>query len=96
MGLGGSPWKEPDRYREHSAIHQAHKVETPLLLIHDELDFVPIQQAEEFFTALFRQDKRVRLLRYASEGHTISDRVNVLDLWQQIEAWLKETMVPRK
>jgi dipeptidyl aminopeptidase/acylaminoacyl peptidase len=94
MGLGGPPWKEPDRYREHSAIHRAHKVETPLLLIHGELDFIPIQQAEEFFTALFRQDKRVRLLRYAGEGHTISDHVNVLDMWQQMEAWLKETMVP--
>jgi len=92
MGLGGPPWKEPDRYRENSAIHRAHKVETPLLLIHGELDFVPIQQAEEFFTALFRQDKRVRLLRYAGEGHTISDRANVLDLWQRMEKWLAETM----
>jgi hypothetical protein len=45
---------------------------------------------------LFRQDKRVRLLRYAGEGHTISDRANVLDFWQRIEAWLKETMAPRK
>lgn len=94
MGLGGPPWKEPDRYRENSAIHRAHKVETPLLLIHGELDFIPIQQSEEFFTALFRQDKRVRFLRYAGEGHTISDRANVLDLWQQIEKWLSETMPP--
>jgi dipeptidyl aminopeptidase/acylaminoacyl peptidase len=94
MGLGGPPWKEPDRYRENSAIHRAHKVETPLLLIHGELDFIPIQQSEEFFTALFRQDKRVRFLRYAGEGHTISDRANVLDLWQQIEKWLAETMPP--
>lgn len=67
-----------------------------MLLIHGELDFVPIQQAEEFFTPLFRQDKRVRLLRYAGEGHTISDRTNVFDLWQRMEAWLKETMSPRK
>ena len=94
MGLGGPPWKEPDRYRENSAIHRAHKVETPLMLIHGELDFIPIQQSEEFFTALFRQDKRVRFLRYAGEGHTISDRANVLDLWQQIEKWLAETMPP--
>lgn len=95
MGLGGPPWKEPDRYRETSAIHLAHKVETPLLLIHGELDFIPIQQAEEFFTALFRQDKRVKFLRYAGEGHTIADRANVLDLWQQFERWLRETMPPR-
>ena len=59
-------------------------------------DFIPIQQSEEFFTALFRQDKSVRLLRYAGEGHTISDRANVLEMWKQIEAWLAETMAPRK
>ena len=41
-------------------------------------------------------DKRVRLLRYAGEGHTISDRANVLDMWKQMEAWLKKTMAPRK
>jgi dipeptidyl aminopeptidase/acylaminoacyl peptidase len=94
-GLGGPPWMEPDRYRENSAIFRAHKVETPLLLIHGDLDFIPIQQAEEFFTALFRQDKRVRLLRYAGEGHTIADRENVLDLWRRMETWLTETMSPR-
>ena len=95
MSLGGPPWKEADRYREHSAIHLAHKVETPLLLIHGELDFIPIQQSEEFFTALFRQDKRVRFLRYTGEGHTINARANVLHMWQQLEQWLKETMLPR-
>lgn len=95
MGLGGPPWSEPDRYRENSAINFVHKVETPLLLIHGELDFIPIQQAEEFFTALFRQDKRVQLLRYAGEGHTISDRANVLDLWRRMEKWLAETMSVR-
>jgi dipeptidyl aminopeptidase/acylaminoacyl peptidase len=94
MGLGSPPWKEPDRYRAQSPIHQAHKVETPLLLIQGELDFIPIQQSEEFFTALFRQDKRVRLLRYAGEGHTISDRANVLHMWKQMESWLAETMKP--
>jgi dipeptidyl aminopeptidase/acylaminoacyl peptidase len=92
MGLGGPPWKQAERYRENSAIHRADKVETPLLLIHGETDFIPIQQSEEFFTALFRQDKRVKFLRYAGEGHTISDRENVLHLWQRMEQWLRETM----
>jgi dipeptidyl aminopeptidase/acylaminoacyl peptidase len=95
MGMVGPPWKEPDRYRENSAINYVHKVETPLLLIHGENDFIPIQQAEEFFTGLYRQDKRVQFLRYAGEGHTITERVNVLDMWRRIDKWLKETMAPR-
>ena len=68
IGLGGPPWAERDRYLKNSALWHADKVETPVMLIHGELDFVPIQQAEEFFTALFRQDKRAVLVRYAGEG----------------------------
>jgi dipeptidyl aminopeptidase/acylaminoacyl peptidase len=66
------------------------------MLIHGDLDFIPIQQAEEFFTALYRQDKRARFVRYQGEWHTISNRVNVLDLWVRIAEWLSETMAPRK
>ena len=95
IGLGGPPWAERDRYVKSSALWRADKVETPLMLIHGELDFVPVQQAEEFFTALFRQDKRAVLVRYAGEGHTISDRANVLDFWRRLEAWLSETMASR-
>ena len=60
-------WFAKQRARS-GANQRANKVETPLLLIHGELDFIPIQQAEEFFTALYRQDKRVTLLRYAGEA----------------------------
>jgi len=96
FGLGGPPWASGDRYRANSSVLNAHKVETPLMLIHGDLDFIPIQQAEEFFTSLYRQDKRARFVRYQGEWHTISNRVNVLDLWARIAEWLAETMAPRK
>jgi dipeptidyl aminopeptidase/acylaminoacyl peptidase len=96
FGLGGPPWAETDRYRAQSPIASVDKVETPLMLIHGEFDFIPIQQAEEFFTALYRQDTRAVLLRYHGEEHAITSRVNVLDLWKRIEAWLSETMAPRR
>ena len=65
------------------------------MLIHGDNDFVPIQQGEEFFTALLRQDKRAEFVRYAGEGHLINNRANVLDMWKRITAWLAETMPPR-
>lgn len=68
------------------------KVKTPVMLIHGDLDFIPIQQAEEFFTALLRQDKRAQFVRYKGEWHTISNRANVLDLWTRVAAWLSTTM----
>ena len=88
------PWQEPERYRINSPLWRAASVHTPLIMIHGDKDFIPIQQAEEFFTALARQDKRVELVRYAGEEHTITARANVLDMWRRIEAWLRETMKP--
>jgi dipeptidyl aminopeptidase/acylaminoacyl peptidase len=90
--LGGPPQEQLERFRSGSPIVAANKVQTPLMLVHGELDFVPVQQAEEFFTALYRQDKRARLVRYQGEMHTIAGRANVLDLWKQIAAWLHETV----
>jgi dipeptidyl aminopeptidase/acylaminoacyl peptidase len=78
----------------HSGAHFVllNKVTTPLMLVHGDLDFVPIQQDEEFFTMLYRQDKRVTFVRYQGEWHTIASHANVLDLWERIDNWLKETM----
>jgi hypothetical protein len=92
FGAGSPPWEAPERYRDNSPLQDIARVTTPLLLIQGDADFIPVQQAEAVFTALYRQDKRVRLVRYAGEGHTITARANVLDLWQRIESWLRETM----
>jgi dipeptidyl aminopeptidase/acylaminoacyl peptidase len=94
-GLGSPPWVDADLYRAGSAVLSADKVETPLMLIHGDLDFIPIQQDEEFFTALLRQDKRAEFVRYEGEWHTISNRTNVLDLWKRVTDWLGETMATR-
>ena len=58
-GAQAPPWEQPERYRINSPLWSAASVRTPLLLVHGDQDFIPIQQAEEFFTALYRQDKRV-------------------------------------
>lgn len=64
------------------------------MLMHGDVDYIPVQQAEEFFTALYRLDKRAKLVRYAGEWHTITARANVLDLWRRLDDWLRETMPP--
>ncbi len=92
FGADAPPWEQPERYRVNSPLWRVTLVRTPLLLVHGDKDFIPVQQAEEFFTALYRQDKRVELVRYAGEEHTIALRENVLDLWRRIEAWLRDTM----
>jgi dipeptidyl aminopeptidase/acylaminoacyl peptidase len=49
---------------------------------------VPIQQGEEFFTALYRRGVRAEFIRYWGEGHTIESPPNILDMWTRIFAWL--------
>ena len=92
FALGGPPWREGERFRAGSPILSAGNVRTPLMLIHGDLDFIPIQQAEEFFTALYRQDKRAIFVRYQGEWHTVAHRTDVLDLWQRMADWLRETL----
>jgi dipeptidyl aminopeptidase/acylaminoacyl peptidase len=94
--FAGPPWAVPDVYRSNSPISHVDHVETPVMLIQGDLDFVPIQQGEEYFTALYRQGKRAEFVRYPGEWHTISDREHVLDMWNRIRDWLAETLAARK
>lgn len=96
FGLGGPPWEHSETYLAASPLLGVDKVQTPLMLVDGDLDFIPIQQAEEFFTALYRQDKRAVFVRYGGEWHTIANRANVLDLWRRMGKWLSETMPARQ
>src|SRR3546814_2020164 len=65
--MGVPPWRDPQRYIDNSPLFWAHQIETPLLLIHGDLDFVNVNEAEQLFAALHRQGKDVQL---RSEEHT--------------------------
>ena len=69
---GGTPLTAQDRYRARSALPLADRVTTPLLLYHGEADLrVPIEQSEQFFTALTALGREVELLRVPREGHVL-------------------------
>jgi dipeptidyl aminopeptidase/acylaminoacyl peptidase len=87
-GMGIPPWKDLQRYLRNSPITYVDRVETPLLIIHGDLDHVPIQQAEEFFTALYRQGKRAEFVRYWGEDHIFTSPANIEDMWRRIYDWL--------
>ena len=63
-------------------------------MIHGDLDFVPVEQAEEFFTALWRQNKRAKFVRYWGEGHTLRNPANIDDEWRNITDWFGEFLKP--
>ena len=86
--MGGTPWKETARYRRNSPISYVERVQTPLLMLHGDWDDgCWVTQAEQFFTALFRQGKPACLLRYDGELHLIAGEANVRDMWSRIYQW---------
>jgi dipeptidyl aminopeptidase/acylaminoacyl peptidase len=53
-----------------------------------DLDYIGIQQGEEFFSALYRQNRRAEFVRYWGEDHVLNSPANIRDMWQRIYAWL--------
>jgi dipeptidyl aminopeptidase/acylaminoacyl peptidase len=89
--MGNPPWKDWGRYLRNSPIFYVDRVQTPLLIVHGDMETaVPIEQAEEFFRALYRQGKRARFVRYWGEGHVLASPANIRDFWHQTYAWLDE------
>jgi dipeptidyl aminopeptidase/acylaminoacyl peptidase len=86
-GLGLPPWRDPPRYIRNSPVFQADRIQTPLLLIHGDHDWVSVNQAEEMFSALVRLDRDAQLVRYYGEDHHLSSSANIRDMWGRIFAW---------
>ena len=70
--IGGSLWEYPLRYIHNSPLFQADKIETPVLMMHNDKDTaVPWYQGIEFFVALRRLNKPVWLINYNDEPHNL-------------------------
>jgi dipeptidyl aminopeptidase/acylaminoacyl peptidase len=68
--IGGTPWENPEGYREKSALTHVENVTTPTLIIHGMRDFTDTEpQSMMFFTALKDLGKEVRYLRFPREPH---------------------------
>jgi dipeptidyl aminopeptidase/acylaminoacyl peptidase len=78
--LDGPPWRDVERYARNSPMLAVENITAPLMIVHSDLDFVPIQQGEEMFSALRYLGKHVRFVRYWGEGHVLSSPANIADL----------------
>ncbi|HWF87692.1 MAG TPA: prolyl oligopeptidase family serine peptidase [Pyrinomonadaceae bacterium] len=84
--IGGSLWDYPLRYLDNSPIFRADRVETPLLMIHnDEDDAVPWYQGIEFFLALRRLNKEAYMFTYNGEKHGLRKRINQKDYTRRLQ-----------
>jgi dipeptidyl aminopeptidase/acylaminoacyl peptidase len=71
--FGTLPVDKPDFLWEQSPLAHAHKIKTPLLILHSENDFrVPISEAEQLFGYLRRVGTPTEFIRFPREGHELT------------------------
>lgn len=97
--IGGTLWERPLYYIENSPLFFAEKIQTPLLMTHNDEDgAVPWYQGIEFYMALRRLQKPVWLLVYNKEDHNLTQWQNRKDLSirlsQFFDHYLKGTPAP--
>ena len=85
--LGSKPWEDPTAYVASSPYFLADRIDTPLLMMHTDLDIFDISQSEEMFSALSRQRKEVEYVTYWGEGHNLSSPANLRDWWRRVFEW---------
>ena len=97
--IGATLWQNQAAYLRNSPLFYANKVNTPLLIMHNDKDgAVPWYQGIEYFTALKRLQKKVWLLQYNDEDHNLIERRNRKDLsirlGQFFDHYLKGAAMP--
>jgi Dipeptidyl aminopeptidases/acylaminoacyl-peptidases len=99
--IGKTLWDENglDLYLKNSPVFHADKVNTPLLIMHNDNDgAVPWYQGIEYFMALRRLGKKVWMLQYNKEEHNLVERRNTKDLvvrlQQFFDHYLKDEPMP--
>lgn len=98
--LGATLWERPDLYLENSPVFNLDKVNTPVLILHNDEDgAVPWYQGIEYFVGLRRLNKPSWMLNYNGEPHWPVKWQNRLDfnirMEQFFDHYLMDQPMPR-
>lgn len=88
--MGNPIWADLWRYLRNSPLFFLDRVETPLMIVQADLDYVAMQQGEEFFLGLSRLGKKARFVRYWGDSHTLESPANIRDMWNRVFEWFDE------
>lgn len=84
-------WEAQDIYVKMSPFNFAHKLKTPILLIHGDADNNPgtfTLQSERLFQAIKGNGGTARLVLLPYESHSYAARENILHMLWEMDAWL--------
>jgi dipeptidyl aminopeptidase/acylaminoacyl peptidase len=92
---GGPPWLKRDSYEKHSPHKFAKNFQTPMLIIHNDLDFrVPVAEGLQLFTALQRLGVPSKMINFPDEGHWVLKPKNSEYWHKEVFAWLGKYAPP--
>ncbi|MGD9647822.1 MAG: prolyl oligopeptidase family serine peptidase [Pirellulales bacterium] len=92
---GGPPWGNRESYERFSPHRYADKFKTPMLIIHNDLDFrVPVHEGWQMFTTLQRLGVPSRLVNFPDEGHWVLKPANSEFWHHEVFNWLKKYVPP--
>jgi dipeptidyl aminopeptidase/acylaminoacyl peptidase len=93
---GGPPWgKNRASYEKHSPHRLAKNFKTPMLVIHNDLDFrVPVSEGIQLFTTLQRLGVPSRFINFPDEGHWVLKPRNSRYWHNEVFAWLEKYVPP--
>ncbi|AKS41549.1 S9 family peptidase [Wenzhouxiangella marina] len=86
---GGPYFSNPEGYELHNPALYVDRWQTPMLVIHGELDYrVPVTQGIATFTALQRRGIESRFLYFPDENHWVLKPNNSIHWHEQVNEWL--------
>jgi dipeptidyl aminopeptidase/acylaminoacyl peptidase len=92
---GGPPWLKRESYEKHSPHKFAQHFQTPMLIIHNDLDFrVPVSEGFQLFTTLQRRGVPAKMINFPDEGHWVLKPANSAYWHKEVFAWLKKYAPP--
>jgi dipeptidyl aminopeptidase/acylaminoacyl peptidase len=92
---GGPPWENRDSYEKFSPHKFAKNFKTPMLIIHNDLDFrVPVSEGLQLFTTLQRLGVPAKLINFPDEGHWVQKPANGAYWHKEVFAWLARYAPP--
>ena len=86
---GGPYFARPDDYEKHNPVNYVSQWQTPMLVIHGELDYrIPVTQGIAAFTALQRRGIASKFLYFPDENHWVRKPHNSLQWHNEVNQWL--------
>ncbi len=77
-----------DLHFKRSGLAHVKSVETPLLILHGQVDVrVPLSQGQEYYSALRVLKKPVEMVTYPREPHGIGERAHQIDVLTRVLDW---------